>query len=196
MAGTISFDGLATGIKTQETVDKLIEVESRPKILKEAEKARLENQLAAWQQVNTKLLDLRTKAQDLWKSSTWNTLSVKSSNDQVLTATTTSAARPGTYAFEVVQLAANHQVLSDPLGSAQTVVGTGTLDISVGSKSAQINVTTANNTLSGRRPSLTTVPDTGSSCRRTRRARRTRSPSHRRASPLPCLRFRTPRMPP
>ena len=59
MPGTISFDGLATGINTTETVDKIIEVASRPKILKEAEKVRYENQRDSWQEINSKLLNLR-----------------------------------------------------------------------------------------------------------------------------------------
>src|SRR5512137_1896513 len=102
MAGTITFDGLASGIKTQDTVAKLIEVESRPKILKEAEKARLENQLAAWREVNTRLLDFRTKAKDLTVSAAWNTLAANSSASEALTATASSSARAGTYTFEVV----------------------------------------------------------------------------------------------
>ena len=149
MPGTISFDGLASGINTTETVDKLIEVESRPKILKEAEKARLENQLSTWQQINTKLLDLRTQAQDVWKLSTWNTLSASSSNESVLTATTSSGAKPGTYTIEVTQLARAHQVSSDGYASDLSTVGTGTLTVAVGSKSADITVDSTNNTLRG-----------------------------------------------
>ncbi len=127
MPGTISFDGLATGINTTETVDKLIEVESRPKILKEAEKARLENQLSAWQEVNTKLLDLRTQAQEIWKASTWTTLSATSSNENILTATASSDAQPGTYTIEVSQLAQAHQISTGGYASDLDTVGTGTL---------------------------------------------------------------------
>jgi len=149
MPGTISFDGLATGINTTDTVDKLIEVESRPKILKEAEKVRLENQLSTWQNINTNLLDLREKAQTLWKSSTWNTVSASSSDTSVLTADTTSSAKTGSYTIEVVNLAQNHQVASQSYASDISTVGTGTLDIDVGSESASITVDSTNNTLTG-----------------------------------------------
>lgn len=149
MPGTISFDGLATGINTTETVDKLIEVESRPKILKEAEKVRLENQLSTWQTINTNLLDLRDKAQTLWKSSTWNTVSASSSNSATLTATTSSSAATGTYTLEVVNLARNHQIKSQSYASNVSTVGAGTLDIEVGAKSASITIDSTNNTLTG-----------------------------------------------
>lgn len=149
MPGTISFDGLATGINTTETVDKLIEVESRPKILKEAEKARLENQLTAWQEVNSKLLDLRTQAQEIWKSSTWATLTATSSNEGILTATASADAQAGTYTVEVTQLARAHQISTGGHSSDLDTVGTGTLTVTVGAKSAEITVDASNNTLRG-----------------------------------------------
>ncbi|GAB4257836.1 MAG: hypothetical protein Kow0092_05050 [Deferrisomatales bacterium] len=149
MPGTISFDGLATGINTTETVDQLIEVESRPKILKEAEKARLENQLATWQDINTKLLDLRTQAQSLWGADTWATLSATSSDENVLTASAGSGAQAGTYTLEVVQLARNHQLASQTYASSLSTVGTGTITVGAGSESATITVDATNNTLSG-----------------------------------------------
>ncbi|GAB6063301.1 flagellar filament capping protein FliD [Deferrisoma palaeochoriense] len=149
MPGTISFDGLATGINTTETVDKLIEVESRPKILKEAEKARLENQLTAWQEVNSKLLDLRTQAQEIWKSSTWATLTATSSNESILTATASADAQAGTYTVEVTQLARAHQISTGGYASDLDTVGTGTLTVTVGAKSAEITVDASNNTLRG-----------------------------------------------
>ncbi len=140
MPGTVSFDGLATGINTTETVDKLIEVESRPKILKEAEKVRYENQKAAWQEVDTKLLALREEARNLWRSTTWNTYSATSSNAGVLTATASSSAQPGVYTFQVSQLAQNHQIASESFAASTDTVGTGDLTITVGTASTTITL--------------------------------------------------------
>ncbi len=138
MPGTISFDGLASGLNITEIVDKLIEVESRPKILKEAEKARYENQLEAWQELNTKLLTLREEARDLWRSSTWNTLTATSSDSTVLTATTSSSATPGTYILQVTQLAQKHMIASEAFTSTSDTVGTGNLVITVNGASTTI----------------------------------------------------------
>lgn len=149
MAGTISFDGLATGINATETVDKLIEVEGRPKTLKEAEKTRLENQRDAWRDANTKLLALREATRNLWHSKNWATLSITSSNDGVLTATSTSSAKAGTYTLSVEKLALNGQSASKQFDASTSAVGTGVFTVAVGDKTADVTITAGNNTLSG-----------------------------------------------
>lgn len=140
MAGTISFDGLATGINATETVDKLIEVEGRPKILKEAEKTRYENARAAWRDVNTKLLALRDATKTLWRSSTWNSLNFSSSNSSVLTATAGSGAKEGIYNISVEKLALNGQKVSKAFTAKTDLVGEGTLDVTVGGTTESITV--------------------------------------------------------
>lgn len=141
MTGTISFDGLATGINTTETVDKLIEVMSRPKILKEAEKTRYQNEQAAWQEISKKLEALRTTEKEVWRSTTWNTLKVASTNSSVLTATTAYGAKEGTYTLSVEQLALNGQQASKSYATSTSLVGAGTLTLAVGTANAEIAVT-------------------------------------------------------
>jgi flagellar hook-associated protein 2 len=147
MAGTISFDGLATGIKAQDTVDKLIEVESRPKILKEAEQTRLENAKTAWQSANTKLLALREVNRSIWSSKTWATLNVSSTNEGVATATADSSAKAGTYTFSVEKMALNGQTASQQYDSSTSTTGTGTLTLTVGTKTVDFTITESNNKL-------------------------------------------------
>ncbi len=159
MAGTISFDGLATGIKTSDTVDKLIAVESRPKILKEAEKVRVENQLASWREINSRLLAVKVAASDLARLATWNTQSVASSREEALTATAALGAPEGTYTLRVETLARAHQVATsaDPAGvppdpgyaRADSLFGTGTLKLSVGSLEHTFTLNDTNHTLAG-----------------------------------------------
>lgn len=150
MAGTISFDGLATGIKTADTVDKLIEVESRPKILKEAEKTRLDNKLAAWREVNSKLLSVSVAAGDLSRLATWNTQKVTSSDDSLLTAKASLAAATGTYTVTVDRLARAHQVGSQGFATSNSTLGSGALNLQVGTGAIHtIQLTSANNTLEG-----------------------------------------------
>ena len=153
MPGTISFDGLATGINTTETVDKIIEVASRPKILKEAEKVRYENQSDSWQEVNSKLLNLREEAKSLWRSSTWNTLAASSSDESVLSATTSSSAGTGSYTFQVNQMAQHHQVASEAFTASTDTVGTGTFTVN----GTAITVDASNNTLSGLATAINTA---------------------------------------
>lgn len=159
MAGTITFDGLATGINTTEMVDKLMDIESRPKILKEAEQERLKNQIETWQEINTNLLTVKLAANDLSRLSTWNTQAVRSSDENVLTATAAIGAPQGTYTVQVDQLARNHQIATpaSPAGtpadpgyaSSDSLFGTGELRITAGGTEHTFTLDTTNNTLSG-----------------------------------------------
>lgn len=141
MAGTISFDGLATGINATETVDKLMEVESRPKIIKEAEKTRYENQRSAWREVNTKLLALRDVTKTMWRSSTWSSINFTSSNSSVLTATAGYGAKEGIYNLSVEKLALNGQQVSKAFAAKTDLVGVGTLDVTVGGSTVSVTTT-------------------------------------------------------
>lgn len=147
--GTISFDGLATGINSSSIIDQLMAVEGRQKTLKEAEQVRLQNQATAWQGINTNLLDLREKAKALWSNSAWSTATGTSSDATVLTATTTTAAIPGTYTFKVTQLAQNQQLASTGYSSAYASVGAGTLTVGLGANTTALTIGGSNNTLAG-----------------------------------------------
>jgi len=147
MAGTITFDGLATGINTTDTVNKLMDVASRPKIFKQAEQTRSENEQTAWQDLNTKLLAFRDQEQNLWKSATWNTIKISSSNSSVLTATASAGAAEGNSTLSVEQLALNGQKVSKSYDSQTSLIGAGTLSLKIGATTKSIDVT-ATDTLS------------------------------------------------
>ena len=141
MPGTITFDGLGSGLNTTDIINKLIDVESRPKILKQAEQTRLQNEQAAWQQLSTKLQTLQTSTTDLWKTQSWDTLKVDSTNTDIVTASTVYGAKPGTYTLSVEQLALNGQQASQKYAAATSLVGAGTLTVKVGSTQQDIAVT-------------------------------------------------------
>lgn len=141
MAGTISFDGMATGMDTKDIVDKLIAVESRPKILKEAEKVRLENQAGAWRELSTLMIDLSSSTRELWHPNTWRAVSASSSNEEVLTATAVAGAPEGSYTFSVEQLAQRGQEASQTYADTDTtVVATGTLTVNVGATATDVDI--------------------------------------------------------
>jgi len=74
---------------------------------------------------------------------------------EVFTASAGTAAAPGSYAIEVVQLARAHQVASDAYADgSSSVVGTGTLTITVGSERVEITIDETNNTLDGIRDAI------------------------------------------
>jgi flagellar hook-associated protein 2 len=80
----------------------------------------------------------------------FNSESASSSNQQVFTATAGSGAPVGTYSIAVSQLAAAQQLLSNAFtGTGTTTVGTGTLQISLGGSSFNVDVTSTDDTLAG-----------------------------------------------
>ncbi len=67
----------------------------------------------------------------------------------VATASASSSAVSGTYSLAVQNLATSQTLTSAPVADANTIVGSGTLNISVGGASVSINIDSTDNTLSG-----------------------------------------------
>jgi flagellar hook-associated protein 2 len=67
----------------------------------------------------------------------------------IASATTTSDAVAGQYSLEVQNLATSASLTSQPIASASSTVGTGTLQISVGGATSSISIDSTDNTLSG-----------------------------------------------
>ena len=67
----------------------------------------------------------------------------------IASATTTSDAVAGSYSLEVQNLATSATLTSNPVASASSTVGTGTLTIAVGGASTSINIDSTDNTLAG-----------------------------------------------
>lgn len=77
----------------------------------------------------------------------------------VATATATADAVPAQYSLQVQNLASAPSLSSQPLATADTPVGTGTLTIAVGGKSSVINIDGTNNTLSNIADAINSAPD-------------------------------------
>jgi flagellar hook-associated protein 2 len=77
----------------------------------------------------------------------------------IATASATSSATPGQYSIQVLNLAAAANLVSKPLVSADTVVGTGTLTVSLGGPAMQITVDSTNNTLAGIAAAINAAPN-------------------------------------
>ena len=90
----------------------------------------------------------------------FNSESASSSDQSVFTATAGSGAPTGTYSITVGQLASAQQLLSNAFtGTGATTVGTGTLQISLGDSSFNVNVTDSDDTLAGIASAINTATD-------------------------------------
>ncbi len=143
-----------------------IDVNSLASQLVEAERAPLDAQIQrATSKVTTQVSALgtlmgalstfRSALSSLKTESVFGTRSATSSNEEVFTASAGTDAVAGSYDIEVVQLARAQQLASDPFpGGGTTVVGTGTLTLSLGSESFTVEIGSGSSTLADIRDAI------------------------------------------
>lgn len=128
MSGITTGIGLISGMNIADLVDQLMAIEAKPRQLVEKRNAVLQSQQVAFQDVNAKLLALRTTASSLTKSTLFGATTGASSNESVLTVTSGSSAVPGNYAFTVAQLVSAQQSITRGFAdTTSTTLGAGTL---------------------------------------------------------------------
>jgi flagellar hook-associated protein 2 len=142
--GSIKFGGLASGIDTSAIIDALMDVERLPLQRIHVERADPVTRQSLIRDLNTMLLDLRTAARAIDnRSDTLVARSTKeellataaeSSNESVLTATSSGTAGPGTHSVRVNALATAARRVSGAYAAATDGVGANgdTLSIAYG----------------------------------------------------------------
>jgi flagellar hook-associated protein 2 len=111
MASTSSVSGLSSGIDWQSMIEQIRTAEHKPIDLISQQKSVQEKKLKAWQELNTKLLALKTAAEKLNKAQGFNLFtstsrsSTATNPDDFFTATLGEAGQIGSYAIEVLQTA-------------------------------------------------------------------------------------------
>jgi len=106
---TAQVTGLASGIQWADTIAMIMQIESQPMVALEQRKEDQQAKLAAWQNINTKLLALKTTMEQMNELDEILTKAAESSDEAVLSATATSAAATGSYGILVNQLAENEK---------------------------------------------------------------------------------------
>lgn len=112
MSGITTGVGIFSGIDSASLIDQLLAIEARPKTLAQRRIVALQTQQAAILDVNSALLSLKSAAGAFRTNKTFRSAKAVSSNPDVLTATATFAASPGTYNFRVSRLVSTDQQLS------------------------------------------------------------------------------------
>ena len=117
----LSLDGLATGMSTGDTINKILNAQYGPKLQNlSEEKNSLETEKNAWRDVNSRINKLENKLTDLKLSSTFESNKTTSSNEDLATATATSDATTGSYDIEIIQTAQNQRIAGDKLSDSKT----------------------------------------------------------------------------
>lgn len=149
---TIQFGGLASGLDTNSIVSQLMRLERMPINQLEADKTWMNNRLAAFTDLDSRMKSFLDSIENLGNADTLKKRSVNLSSNDHLTASVSSAAMIGTsYQVEVISLA---QVQKSVSGSGfadreSNSFNTGTIQITVGNENHTIDITSENNSLNG-----------------------------------------------
>lgn len=140
---TISVGGLATGLDTSGLIEKLLDVERRPASVLQTQKLRFQAQSAAFQDLNTRLLGLKYKAEALRDAGTFFPRSVTSSAETVAIATAAPGATKGTYTVTPTALARGSVAAAGNTKSSLTATvatADGSFTFKLGTGGAQVSV--------------------------------------------------------
>jgi flagellar hook-associated protein 2 len=153
--GVASVGGLVSGLQTDSIIQQLTQLDQLPIQQYKAQQDRLNAQLSAYQEVNTRLLAVQDAASQLATPSLFASSAASSSNTGVLTTDAEAGATAGQYAITVQHLARAHQVVSQDFADRNTTsVGTGTLAITSGGQTTTVTVDSSDNTLGGLRDAI------------------------------------------
>lgn len=129
ISGTSSID--VAGI-----VSQLMQIEQRPLQTIQNTLSGIQTQISSWGKIQSALSSLQDAARVLTRGETWKAASATSSDESYVKATAGSGAFTGSYSIEVLSLASRQTLASNAYASADTVVGSGTLRIQLGSTGA------------------------------------------------------------
>lgn len=143
MSSDLRITGLATGMDTQETINKIMKYSRMP-----LDRLKQQQQILLWKQeayrsLNTTLSQLRDLVFNLKLQSTYNIRTVTSSNSDVATATVGSAAANTTYKIEVTALATSATNQSKTAVSVRSAVNGNALTwpITIDDSNCRFNIT-------------------------------------------------------
>jgi flagellar hook-associated protein 2 len=124
--------GIATGIDIQDTVQKLMQIESIPHDNLVARQKTLTTQQAAVTDLTAMGVGVQLAVQRLKNTSLFDSTTINSSNPNVLTASTSSTVAAGQYQFIPARLAQASNVISSGLASSDGLLGAGSLTFRLG----------------------------------------------------------------
>jgi flagellar hook-associated protein 2 len=119
----------------------------------------LDAQVSAFGTFTSSLDSLQTTLAALENPTALAGFSATVADDSIASATASTGAVSGSYSLAVQNLATAQTLTSKPVASSSTVIGTGTLTLSVGGQSTSIDIDSNNNTLAGIAAAINAAPD-------------------------------------
>ena len=123
------------------------------------QEARAQAKLSAFGSLKSALADFRDKLEVMKDLDKFLSRRAISGDEDYFTVSAGTDALPARYSLEVVQLAQAQKLTSGAFADSDAVVGTGTLTLTVGALSADVEITAENNTLAGIRDAINSAVD-------------------------------------
>ncbi|WP_333874573.1 flagellar filament capping protein FliD [Methylobacter sp.] len=165
----ITSTGLGSGLDIKTLVTNLVSAEQTPATTRlDTQQAEITTKISSYGNIKSAMSSFQSSLTALTNLSSFQKLTVTSSDTSTVTATASSNADLASYNLEVKQLAKSQTLASTPLSSATSTVGTGTLTIKFGTTTYDpatdiytgfnqggsqgtltLNIDSSNNTLAG-----------------------------------------------
>lgn len=159
MASIVS-TGIGSGLDIAGIVQQLVAAEGQPVESRLGQQeARVQSKLSAFGSLTSALSEFGDTLDIMRDLSSFLTRKAVSANESVFGAVADGDALPASYDVEVVQIAQAQKLTSGAFADADTAIGTGTLDITVGTATFSLEITDENNTLSGIRDAINSATD-------------------------------------
>lgn len=158
---SITSSGSVSGLNVQTLVQQLVAAERAPydSRMTKAD-GKLTTELSAISKLKAAMSSFQAALGALKTPEGFAQRKTTASDDKFFTASATPAAAPGVYDVEIVSLATPGQLSTAPsLTGPTTVVGTGALQISMGTKTFSVNIDDAHRTLAGIRDAINAATD-------------------------------------
>ena len=151
---TIQAPGIGSGLDVNDIVKQLMAIERQPITSLTTKKSFVNAQISAYGSLKSKVADFQTAMNNLNSPQKFQVFKATSGNDSVLTSSVSSSAVAGNYNIEVVSLAERDKIATKAFTNAGSVVGEGTLTISIGANSFDLTIDSSNNTLASIRDAI------------------------------------------
>ena len=152
--------GIGSGLDIEGLVAQLVAAEAEPVNARlNVKENELQSELSAYGTLKSALTSFQSSVTSLEGSTAFQVYNATSSNDSTFTVTAGSTAAAGNYDIEVTQLAQVAKIRSADFTDSDEVIGTGTLDITLGVDTFQITIDGTNNTLANIRDEINAASD-------------------------------------
>ncbi len=141
----ITAAGVGSGLDIESIVTQLMALERQPLVAKQRQESATNAQLSSYGKIKSAISSFQDAMQELSTADKFKVFSAASSDEDVVSAETSSAAAAGVYSLTVNRIAQNHKLGSNEFAEAATVGGTAgdQLTLTVGSDSVDIDLSTA-----------------------------------------------------